>query len=237
MKFIRKFKEDFNTLKKHIQSKQKFAFSKYADGEWFILNNTRLTNIDNWTYDPATDSLFSKMLLDSLKYKDRDYYIGISCKCCDPIKSVWYLNNINSSNDNVTFANIFVNGNYPLFKNEMLPLFNSYQNVFLIANKLSRLENLKNVLKLDDFFGIDKEAFKTNLGIIDKLIKHSEHIKDSLYLFSAGPLGNVLAHRLWESNKNNTYIDIGSTLNLWLNDNIRCYQLPGTIFTERECYF
>ena len=42
------------------------------------------------------------------------------------------------------------------------------------------------------------------------------NIKDSLFLFCAGPFGNILAHQLFESNPNNIYMDIGSTLNPWL---------------------
>ena len=32
----------------------------------------------------------------------------------------------------------------------------------------------------------------------------------------AGPFGNILTHQLFEHNDNNTYIDIGSTLNPFL---------------------
>jgi len=35
-------------------------------------------------------------------------------------------------------------------------------------------------------------------------------------LFCAGPFGNILAHQLFEYNSQNTYIDVGSTLNVML---------------------
>ena len=44
----------------------------------------------------------------------------------------------------------------------------------------------------------------------------SEKIRDHLFLFCAGPFGNILTHQLFDYNKENTYIDIGSTLNYFL---------------------
>lgn len=40
--------------------------------------------------------------------------------------------------------------------------------------------------------------------------------ENELYLLCAGPFGNILSHNLWSNNKNNTYLDIGSTLNPYL---------------------
>jgi len=37
-----------------------------------------------------------------------------------------------------------------------------------------------------------------------------------IFLFCCGPFGNILCHRLTEANENNTYLDIGSTLNPFL---------------------
>ena len=37
----------FNKLSKGVR----FSFSKYADGEFAILANQNITNVDNWTFD------------------------------------------------------------------------------------------------------------------------------------------------------------------------------------------
>jgi hypothetical protein len=55
-----------------------------------------------------------------------------------------------------------------------------------------------------------------------------------LFLFCAGPLGNMLAYRMWEKNKNNTYMDIGSTLNTWLVGSNRGY-LIGAPTINKIC--
>ena len=60
---------------------------------------------------------------------------------------------------------------------------------------------------------------------------------NKLFLFACGPFGNMLAHQLWESNKKNTYLDIGSTLNLWLHSEgfIRDYYKDGSHYQNKVC--
>lgn len=239
MEFKKKFREDIEILNQKLLNKDRFAFSKYADGEHQILLNKPIRNCDNWFFNPISDNQFYKMLMDSFKFKDDGYYIGISCPCCDLIGYKWYLSEKESDETHTTFANIFVNTNYEYFKSILLPTFNTYKRIFLIANKNSNLTKLKEVLNFTDFYGIGPEAFKTDLGLITELknIIRDEDIKDSLFLFCAGPLGNVLSHQLWDFNKNNTYLDIGSTLNIWTGKNIRDYQTPNGIYKNKTCKF
>lgn len=239
MKFKKNFKEDIEILNQKLINKENFSFSKYADGEHQILLNNPITNCDNWFFDPTTNNEFHKMLTDSLKFKDNGYYVGISCPCCDLLGHRWYMDEKGSDETHTTFANLFVNSNYEFFKKNLLNTFNTYKRIFLIANENSNLTKLKEVLNFTDFYGIGPEAFKTNLNIINEIknIIEEESIKDSLFLFCAGPLGNVLSHQLWDFNKNNTYLDIGSTLNIWTEKNIRDYQTPKGTYTNRTCNF
>ena len=46
------FRSDIEFLFERLKNKEKFSFSKYADGEFAILANQKITNVDNWTYDP-----------------------------------------------------------------------------------------------------------------------------------------------------------------------------------------
>ena len=239
MKFTKIFDEDIKIIKKSLKEKTKFAFSKYADGEHQVLVNKPIINCDDWFFNPNSDGEFQKFLIDSFKYIDDRYYIGISCPCCDYNGYQWFKDNKGSKDDNTTFANIFVNANYEYFKKEIIPVFNLYNRIILIANKDSNIENLKTVLNITDFYGIGKEAFKTDLNLIQDLkdFIDNENLKDAIFLFCAGPLGNVLSHQLWVHNKNNTYIDIGSTLNIWTEKNIRDYQVPGGFYYNKLCNF
>lgn len=238
MIFKQNFENDFDIIKEFVERKEKFSFSKFADGEIAIMKKIKIRNIDNWLFEPDKDEKFSNLLYESLKYNDEGYYIGISCPCCDLDGHKWLKLNLRENFSNFTFANIFVNNNYNRFKTELLPLFNKFENIIFVGNRNSNLEKINEVLKFKTFYGIGPEAFKTDLGLIDDLINSikNENIKDALFLFSAGPLGNVLSHKLWEFSKDNTYIDIGSTMNTWTELNLRDYQLNG-VYSNKVCNF
>ncbi len=213
------FKNDIEVIFNLLKNKYKFAFSKYADGEFAILTNKKITNCDNWTFNPDEHNLYHKELLNSFKYNEIGYYVGISCPCCVGNKDTkWMRDNVGVSNDYLTWANIFVNSNYEFFKRNFLPEFNNH-NVILIANKNANINNLP--FKVEEFIPITNTAWIDNFNLINEL--SLVDYKDKLFLFCAGPLGNMLSAKLWSVNKNNIYLDIGSTLNPYLVGNNRGY--------------
>lgn len=207
------FKEELKILEQRLLSGQKFAFSKYADGEWAMINNQNVQSIGEFKYE-QNDIFYSTKLLESYRFKDDGYYIGISCPCCQGIEThKRMLLSSRQKEDHVTFANIFVNANYPHYVENFIPYYKT-QKTILVCNRNAKLENLPFIS--EKVYFIDRTAFKTNYGLIEEMKRDSVGSSDYLYLFSAGPLGNLLAAELWKENKNNVYLDIGSTLNPWL---------------------
>jgi len=202
----------FNRLKK----KDKFSFSKYADGEFAILSNQKITNVDNWTYDPEKHQMMRDELISSFKFKDKDYYVGISCKCCQPETYVNWMRE-QSGQDVLTWANVFVNSNYPYFTEKFIPEFSNHK-VVLFAREDATIQKLP--FKVEHI-PITKQAFIDNFDMINNF--PIENYNNKLFLFCAGPLGNMLAAKFWDKNKTNTYLDIGSTLNPYLTENNRGY--------------
>ena len=223
MKENRNFKEDIVHLFNKVKNRDKFAFSKYADGEYKILINERITNCDGWTFNPNENIKEYELLLKSFKYNDENYYVGISCPCCQKKSEVqWMRDNVGSKN--VTWANIFVNSNYEYFVENFIPEFNKWEGrVVLFANKNGINKELP--FKVDKYIPLNLNSWKE--PELSKIIEESKLLvneeNDQLFLFSAGPLGNILSHTLYSHNKNNTYIDIGSTINPWVVGNNRGY--------------
>lgn len=208
------FQEEIKKLYARLISGEKFAFSKYADGEWAMVNNKPIESRGEFVYNPAEDYKYSDMLLESYRYRDDGYYIGISCPCCQGIETHKTMIRVSKQpEDHITYANIFVNANYSFYVENFIPYY-ATQKVILVCNRNAKVENLP--FKPEQIYSIDKHAYKTNHDLIDIIKNEHKDTKDKLFLFSAGPLGNILAHKLWEENKNNTYLDIGSTLNPWL---------------------
>jgi len=64
-------------------------------------------------------------------------------------------------------------------------------------------------------FRVGENCFINDLNVIDDVEKYVEenNIEDHLFLVSAASLTNLIIHRLFSKFPNNTYLDIGSTLN------------------------
>jgi hypothetical protein len=92
-----------------------FAFVRYGDGERAICMGKPIDGTDGWRY-AGGQSAFQEALLAALRFNDRDYYVGISDSCCDAASHEWYLRQITVPPSQVTFANIFANGNYQRFR-------------------------------------------------------------------------------------------------------------------------
>tara|TARA_R110000824_G_scaffold348025_4_gene534780 strand:- start:1759 stop:2466 length:708 start_codon:yes stop_codon:yes gene_type:complete len=217
------FKNDFEFILNKVKRRDSFSFSKYADGEYKILRNEKITNCDNWTFSPDIHQTEQHYLKESFQYSHEDYFVGVSCPCCQPPDHVnWMRENVGS--DNITWANLFVNSNYPTFVYEMLQEFSTWEGrKVLLANEVGKEKMMP--IPIDVYVPCNGQAF-----LMPDL---SEHIKEmtvlaeqedkQLFLFSAGPLGNILAHKLHEVNPNNTYMDIGSTMNPWIVGTNRGY--------------
>lgn len=216
----------FNLFKKGAP----FSFSKYADGEWAIMNNHYLNN-NEFEISHKTPVFLKHKLIESFRFKDPNYHVGISCPCCQGEEA--YKMNIFSGQDeeHLTFANIFVNSNYSIYKETFLKEYEKYD-IHLIANKNSKIDNLP--FKVEKFYPIGFNAWVNDYDLIENI--KQQNLSNKLFLFCAGPFGNLLAHQLHESNKQNIYLDIGSTLNPWLQSEgfKRDYYING-YFSERKC--
>lgn len=214
------FREDIEFIFTKLKNKDKFSFSKYADGEFAILANQPITNIDNWTFNPETHFKIRNELIKSFQFKDPNYYVGVSCKCCQPEQIVDWMRK-ESKQDLLTWANIFVNSNYPYFQDNFIPEFSNH-NIVLFAREDARIKDLPFQV---EHIPITSEAFIDNFNMVEDF--PIQEYKNKLFLFCAGPLGNILSAKFWEINKTNTYLDIGSTLNGYLTETNRGYLKGG----------
>lgn len=217
------FRSDLEFLLEKLKNRDKFVFSKYADGEYMILTNNSIKNCDGWKFNPKTNDKEYQLLLESFRYDHPDYYVGISCPCCQPKSHVnWMRDNVGSKN--ITWANIFVNSNYSFFVDNFIPEFNKWEGkVTLFANEKGLNKELP--FKVDNYIPLHINSWKEPhlSNIIEETLPLSKEEDNQLFLFSAGPLGNILSYLMHSQNQNNTYLDIGSTINPWTVGNNRNY--------------
>jgi hypothetical protein len=224
------FEEEIKKIYSKLKNKDFFSFSKFADGEWEMIKGRQINNSE-FEYLPNEDEFYRQKLIESFTFKDDNYYVGISCPCCQGDEHYRMYEFSNQKNENITFANLFVNSNYKFFKEYFIPEFNEWD-VHLVAHETSNIDNLP--FKVEEFYPVNDSAWKKNYDLIEKI--KSKNLKNKLFLFSCGPFGNMLSHQLWENNKNNTYIDIGSTINFWTNaKSFQRYYMFGGPYSQLVC--
>jgi len=211
------FSKDILVFEDKLTNKEIFTFSKFADGEWAIITGESINN-GEFLYDNRNE-LFIKArneLVNAFQYSNPNYYIGISCPCCQGIDVHNFMKIVSGRHEKfVTWANLWVNSNYSYFLERIMPIFNSYE-VVLVANEESKISKLP--FEVSKFFPVKNNAWVDSREQIDAIKNYlgKDKLKGKLILLCCGPFGNILAHQLTEHNKHNTYLDIGSTLNEYM---------------------
>jgi hypothetical protein len=217
-----------------IRNDNHFAFSRYSDGELWILQNKELKlsedviqvgeqkspgvykEADFKHYNPEVHNSFREKLIEAYKYKQPNYYKGISCKCCVGDENFqWQLDLHGGDDESLTWANLWVNGNYPAFIMHTLPILYSKDCVF-VGHESADTSKLP-FIKKD--FRVGYNAFINDydkIDIIRQWIKEN-NIENHVFLFSASTFTNLAIYELFRDFPNNSYIDIGTCLTPMMN--------------------
>ncbi len=217
---MKTFSTDFDFFLKKIQNKEPFALSRNNDGEMIILNNEfidlRSKCNGEFIYDPNNSShtIFREKLLNSATHKGDNYYVGIACRCCVGDAKHESLKKLTGQNEHhLTWGNIFVNGNYQRYVFEVLPYFALYD-IVMVVNHKANFDGLPFKNKIIERVNVGTNAWIDDSHVVE-FMKHNlteKKHKNKLYLFAAGPFSNILIHELYKIEPENTYLDIGSTL-------------------------
>jgi len=227
----------FNLIKELLIKKEHFAFSRFSDGELRILQNLE-TRIDNSFYQigdtkyqvaqntyhpedhkhwvPGEHEFYRTKLMEAFKHKQKNYFVGLSCRCCVGENDFNQQVDWRGGDDEfLTWSNLFVNSNYPRFMSEIVPIFKDFKVVYIV-NENAKLKNLP--FKLEKDFRVGYNCIINNYDLIEEISKWIEEnkIENYLFLFSASSLSNMMIHQLYSKFSNNTYMDIGTTLNWFL---------------------
>lgn len=231
---MKSFIHDLGKIQLMLQSHTPFAFTRFSDGEIYIINNTRLElNSDHYLignqkgyglypaeerkcFDPAIHQKQRDHLLEALKHKQHNYFKAISCPCCTPTLDDFFkqlkIAGCSANDEFLTWSNLFINNNYPMFLDYILPEFKK-RKVVMVVNKSAKLEKLPFSVVKD--FRVGENCFINDIGVIDEMKKFivENYINDHVFLISAASLSNLIIYELYREFPTNTFIDIGSTLN------------------------
>jgi hypothetical protein len=227
---MKDFYQEIHRIFNLFKNGKPFAFSKFADGEWAAIINENLNN-GEFENNSGSNQFYRDKLIESIKFKDPNYYIGTCCPCCNGDRAQKMRSFSGQDEEHMTFANVFVNTNYEKYKELFLEEYKNHE-IHLVANKNSKIENLP--FKVEKFYPVGFNAWINDYTLIERILETNP--KNKLFLFCCGPFGNILAHQLLLNNKENIYLDVGSTLNPWLKSEgfKRDYYCNG-YFSKRKC--
>lgn len=238
---MKTFKGDFDFFVNKIKKGEHFSLSRWGDGELMILENKsidlRHKGDGEFRHDPTspTSLKMRDVLMESYTYKHKDYYIGIACQCCVGKDKFEYMKKLSGQpEENLTWANVFVNSNYKHFLVDFIKALEG-KRVILVSHVNSKVDNLP--FKVEKHYRVGTDAWISDYAISQLLqMEIGEfNIRDYVYLFAAGPFANILTYELWKYSKNNTYIDIGSTLDKYLGLTVTRGYLKGADTLNKTC--
>jgi hypothetical protein len=237
-----KFFLDFDFFWEKITHNMNFTFTRYADGEVMLMKGipvgpeTQAFKIDNWSA-PASITKAGLDLLESIKHTEDDYYYGISA-LNDNIDDHFFLKkNIKQSEKNLTFVNLWINANY---RKTMKNYCSLKRDVILICNEKAKKENFPfNVVSIKPFPNncIDFWEYNSEKYILDLLLEYG-NFKNQLFFVSCGPISEIIIDKLYKNNPNNTYVDVGSSIDEFVHGyQTRPYMDPSTQYSKLISYF
>jgi hypothetical protein len=228
------FSEEFDKIKNMLSTGENFAFSRFSDGELFIMQNKTVvlapsyfvtgdrvgnniyTKEEQKEFHPERDQFYREKLIEAFQYNSHNYFKGICTKTDVGEQDFrWQLDLHGEDESNLTFANVLINSNYSRYVEEIVPLFKDKE-VIYVANEMADLSGLP--FEIKKHFSIGSNCMINNYDVVDKVKEYIQHQNTSnhLILCSAASLSNYIIHQCYQDNPNNTFLDIGSSLNPYL---------------------
>jgi hypothetical protein len=228
---MKTFQEHFEKIKNYIQKEINFSFTRFSDGELFVLQNKRLElNEDHYIigdqkgygwynkeeqkkFVPGEHEFYRKKLEECLQCNEPNFYRGI-CTAPDVDNQTfrWMVDLAGGDSETLTWSNLLINGNYERFINEIVPLFKN-KKIVIVVNESANIKKLPFDVVKD--FRVGTNSFINDYPLIETIKDYikNNNIENHLFLVSAASFSNLLIHELHLLSDKNTYLEIGSTLN------------------------
>jgi hypothetical protein len=197
-----------------ISCKIPFSFIRFGDGENLIMKGNKLNvKTDKWYWNSKNKKFQESLIESSSICLYHNGFIGIPCKNWIKIsKSILSFSNCSSSKY-MSYATLFINKNYILFKNWIFRFISTSNRwkIILVANSIIH----KNISWAYKFFPVPDHLIenwdKYSISLLSSLSQEAKQ-NDLIFFISAGPAANIIISYLIKININNIYIDFGSSI-------------------------
>jgi hypothetical protein len=241
------FRGELVKMRDLLRSRTPFALARFGHAELEILSGELMhdrgvSGGHEYRYCPADldNAEPRRRLWNAFTFQAPHYMVGINCPHCNisDEQFEWMREHSGQTEEQLTFATIYFYSNYQPYLREIVPLYREY-NTVLVCHEACGIESLP--FQPVRVFRNQYDAWRKNLSLSDELKGFIEEqgSRGWLFLFCAGALGCVLAHELYAFCPENTYLDIGSSLDPYLFTGMlarnRRYLKQDSETQAREC--
>ena len=233
MPLTKTFTEEILFFRTMLENKTPFAISRFGDGERIIMEGTPLNLLHKGEFNYQGQDDLREDLTRAFQYDNKNYFIGISCPCCQPLDKVtWMKESTYLPDSRLTWANIFVNGNFRYFREYFIKEFTNYTVTFIGPGNINNLP-----FDIKYKYSVGPDAWIHNTSVYSSLKKQiiDNKSKNELFLFCAGPYANILIYKLYKEFPENTYLDLGSVFNIELGIGANRGYLSGGTNLQQVC--
>lgn len=186
-----------------------FGFARFNDGE---IKGIKENNFTASRGAQVINGKLKNQLLNALKYKSKNYWVGIPCPNCYP-ELFSYANNIVGEYEYKTSAVELINKNFNTFITKVVPILGS-KNLHWVGGEDQNPSNLAQLnLRFSSITKVpSREAFSSYEQVLTLYTSFSS--KD-IVLLSAGPLERVLVYQWFKARPDVTFLGLGSTFDPW----------------------
>lgn len=214
MPLLQDFIADYDEMVKRVFVKKiPTAFARYNEWEYFLMTKKKFIGAGHIWETRDCQYRLADDLLEAYTRDEPGYVYGIA-STQHPEANQWYKNNAKTNLKNLTFATLFCNYNYRNFANIIKDI---REWTVLIANE--KAASAVYPFKVVDMISVPNDVVgyyeKNKDEIIADIDLLASKWHNTLFLFCAGPLSNVLIDYARKKNKTNRYIDIGSILDVY----------------------
>jgi len=222
VELTRNFVTDFDVMVRGLARKYDgppYSFSRFGDGELAVINGSRYAaHADRWYVEGWTK--WRRPLLDALAYVEHQWHVGLTARDHDADVHNELMALCWSPRERVTFAELFIFGNYQRFA-------------------ALDLSSCCIVSHCNGHVTIPAQAIMQDWDhryVVDYLIAN---VRQPI-LVAAGPLAAVIIHDYWQraDNKRQVILDVGSAIDPQTrNRNTRRYHKEGSDLQKRVLEF
>ena len=169
--------------------------------------------IDKWYWNPKNTKFRDSLIESSSICINHNNFIGIPYKnFIEVSKSILSFSNCSSAKY-MSYATLFINKNYLLFKDWIFRFINNSNRwkIILVANSIIQTD----IAWAYKFVPVPDHLIenwdKYSISLLSKLSRQAKE-NNLIFFVSAGPAANIIISYLVKINNNNIYIDFGSSI-------------------------